>query len=192
MVKKTEKKVIDFRHAAVQRAQQSLRRSAATRASLIDLSVENYNIQGRVHHLALLIAASPSGFALADLVRDVFADILSLSSAALVVSHDHALAPHPKTVAMDAGFLPRLTMGELTYLGTPQGLQGEVFRDILAAPPQSVCFMFLPPILPNRPRDIILALTSDEADDFTENHGTEFLDFIASLLSVSLLSRPSQ
>ncbi len=162
------------------------------RASLIDLSVENHNVQGRIHHLALLIAASPSAYALADLVRDIFADILSLSSATLVTSSDHALAPHPKIVAMDAGFLPRLTMGELVYLGTPQGLQGEVFRDILPTPPQSVCFMFLPPILPNKPRDIILALTSDEADNFTENHGTEFLDFIASLLSVSLLSRPLQ
>jgi len=181
--------VVDLSQIITKRAQAALKRSTAIRNSLVDITTANHETQQRVHHLALLICAAQSRDEIANLVADILPDLMDVDAARLVVAEDKPLAHHPKTVTMDIGFLPKLTGGSAYALGTPRGLQGEVFRNILDETPPSMACIFLPRITPDQDYDMVLALAGSQADSFTDGHGTEFLEFIAAMLAVALIAR---
>jgi len=181
--------VVDLSQIITKRAQAALKRSTAIRNSLVDITTANHETQQRVHHLALLICAAQSRDEIANLVADILPDLMDVDAARLVVAEDKPLAHHPKTVTMDIGFLPKLTGGSAYALGTPRGLQGEVFRNILDETPPSMACIFLPRITPDQDHDMVLALAGSQADSFTDGHGTEFLEFIAAMLAVALIAR---
>ncbi len=183
--------ILDLGHIITKRAQDALKRSSSVKASMVDITTSNHEVQQRIHHLALLIVAATSVDELACLIRNTLPAVLDVAAASLVVADHLPLHAHDQVVSLDKGFLPKLTAGVEFSLGKPFGLQGEVFRDILAQPPESVAFAFLPTILPEQDHDMVLAIAGHKADSFTEGHGTDFLEFIAAMLAVALLARAS-
>lgn len=181
--------VVNLGHAITKRAQAALKRSAAIRESIVDITTANHDTQARTHQLALMICAAQSSDEIVTLIAKTLPDIIDVKAARLVVDSNTALAEHDLTVAMDVGFLPKLTGGTAFALGAPRGLQGEVFRNILKNTPDSMACIFLPRITPKQNHDMVLALAGHDAESFTDGHGTEFLEFIAAMLAVALIAR---
>lgn len=182
--------VVNLNHVITKRAQDALRRSSSVQASMIDITTANHEAQQRIHHLALMIVAASSGDELISMVRHTLPSVLGIAGATLVIASHLGVHAHPDCISLDEGYLPKLTDGAEFSLGEPVGLQGEVFRNILAESPQSVAFAFLPTILPHQNHDMVLALAGHKKDSFAEGQGTDFLQFIAGMLAVGLLARP--
>ncbi|MCE2517371.1 MAG: DUF484 family protein [Alphaproteobacteria bacterium] len=181
--------VVDLGHVMTKRAQAALRRSISVKASMVDITTANHEIQQRVHHLALLITAAASVDEVIRLVRHTLPEVLDVAAATLVVGDHLPIHGHPDVVSFDKGYLPKLTGGGELSLGQPAGLQAEVFRPVLSSAPKSVAFCFLPRYLPEQDHDMVLALAGHQADSFTEGHGTDFLEFITAMIAVALLAR---
>ena len=181
--------VVDLGHVMTKRAQAALRRTATAKASMVDITTANHEIQQRVHHLALLITAATRVDEVIRLTRHSLPEVLDLEAATLVAGDHLPLRGHPDIVSFDKGYLPKLTGGVEISMGAPMGLQAEVFRPILNTAPHSVAFIFLPTFLPGQEHDLVLALAGRDRDSFTEGHGTDFLEFIAAMLAVALLAR---
>lgn len=184
--------VIDLGHVITKRAQDALRRTSSVKANMVDITTANHEIQQRIHHLALLIVAATSADEIARLVQETMPAVLDVAAATLVMGDHLPLHLHPNVVSFDKGFLPKLTGGVQFSLGVPFGLQAEVFRNILPEPPKSVAFAFLPVILDGQDHEIVLAIAGHDKDSFTEGHGTDFLEFIASMIAVALLARTGE
>ena len=181
--------VVNLGHAFTRRAQAALKRSQAIRDSIVDITTANHNTQERVHQLALMICAAQSSDEIITLVAETLPEVMDVKAARLVVADHKPWADHPMTVAMDIGFLPKLTAGTAFALGAPRGLQGEVFRNILKDTPLSMACIYLPRITADQDHDMVLALAGHDANSFTDGHGTEFLEFIAAMLAVALIAR---
>lgn len=181
--------VVDLGHVVTKRAQAMLKRTSSAKASMVDITTANHQTQARVHHLALMIVAATKADDIIKLVRHTLPSVLDVAAATLVVSDDLPIHNHPDIISLDKGYLPKLTGGVEFSLGQAFGLQGEVFRDILATKPASVAFAFLPTILPDQDHNMVLALAGHETDSFTDGHGTDFLEFIAAMIAVALLAR---
>lgn len=181
--------VVNLGQAITRRAQAALKRSQAIRDSIVDITTANHNTQTRIHQLALMICAAQSSDEIITLVAETLPDIMSVKAARLVVADHKPWADHPLTVTMDIGFLPKLTGGTAYALGAPRGLQGEVFRNILADTPLSMACIYLPRITKDQDHDMVLALAGHDETSFTDGHGTEFLEFIAAMLAVALIAR---
>ena len=189
---KTSGEVTNLGEVVTRRAQAALKRSTAIRKSIIDITTANHSTQKQIHQLALLICAAQSDFEITSLIAEHLPALMDLKAARLVVADHLSLAQNPNTVSMDIGFLPKLTGGTSFALGAPRGLQGEVFRNILDDVPRSMACVFLPRITPDQDHDMVLALAGHNENSFTDGHGTEYLEFIASMIAVALLARGSK
>ena len=181
--------VVNLGHTITRRAQAALKRTQMIRDSIIEITTANHNTQERIHQLALMICAAQSSDEIITLIADTLPEVMEIKSARLVVADHKPLAEHPLTVAMDIGFLPKLTGGTAFALGAPRGLQGEVFRHILDDTPLSMACIFLPRITADQDHDMVLALAGHDKNSFTDGHGTEFLEFIAAMIAVALIAR---
>ena len=189
LFKPAEDGVVNLGHTITRRAQAALKRTQMIRDSIIEITTANHNTQERVHQLALMICAAQSSDEIITLIANTLPEIMEIKAARLVVADHKPFAEHPLTVAMDVGFLPKLTGGTAFALGAPRGLQGEVFRNILDKTPLSMACIFLPRITADQDHDMVLALAGEDENSFTDGHGTEFLEFIAAMLAVALIAR---
>jgi len=190
--------VVGLSQVVLNRARDAMRRTRAAGRSMVNITSENQIIQARVYHACCLLIAARTTEEIARLIRDSFPDILDTAAATLIVPDTSPLASCPYVVSLDMGYISGLMGGARFILGKPAGLQGELFRYHMSTPPPSVAIAALPAILPRGDKggDLIrgsaLALAGNDADSFTENHGTDLLEFTVRMIAIGLLARGGQ
>lgn len=190
--------VVDLSQVVLNRARDVMRRTRAAGRDMVNITSENQIIQARVYHACCMLIAARTTEEIARLIRESFPDILDTAAATLIVPDASPLASCPYVLSLDAGYIAGLMDGARFSLGRPERLQGELFRFHMNEPPPSVALAVLPAILPrgdaggDLTQGAILALAGKDKGSFTENHGTDLLEFTVRMIAIGLLARGGQ
>lgn len=182
--------VIDLSHEIIRRARDEAHRLAKSQQTLVSIATANRLSQQRLNNAILLVLAARSGAEISQFVRRDFPAILDLAAALLIAPDDAGLPPDMELLQMPAGYMSGLLGEGQLWLGPPTGLQREIFRHDLEAPPPSCALIALPKGISGIGAGMILALAGHSAESFTAEHGTELVEFTARLLAVGLAARP--